>query len=448
MDRESTFADLTRSICPVCSTLIDAQILIREGKVFMRKRCREHGWFESIISSDVNLYTNAFKFNKPGTIPLKFATEVRDGCPYDCGLCPEHQQHSCVGIIEVTENCNLRCPTCFSDSSVGRSLSLDQVRFMLDKFVEYEENPEVIQFSGGEPTIHPEILEMLAEARKRSFKYVMINTNGIRIARDEEFVKALKKMGIYVYLQFDGFKPETFRTLRGENLNETKKQALERLSEYDVKTVLVSTVQRNVNEDEYGAIVDFALNQSFIKGVVFQPTFYSGRHPHFNPLDRVTLADVAKGIAEQSRYGFRVSDFVTIPCCYPNCSTATYVYFEDGKATPLTRLVDVEEYLDYISNRSVADLDFITKRSELEALYSAGSIPGSGKVLENYCNVCGLSIDLKELEDKVTMILIQPFMDAWNFDLKRVMKCCVSEILPDGRLIPFCAYNNIYRGIV
>lgn len=442
--RDSILLEVTRSVCPKCKKLLDAQIFERNSRVYMKKRCEEHGVFNSLISSDADMYMRAARFNKPGTMPLKFAKESEKGCPYDCGLCTEHQQHACVGIIEVTQGCNMRCPTCFTDSPSEGFLGLSQIEFMLDKFVEYEGNPEIVQISGGEPTIHPQILEIIGLATKKNFKYVMLNTNGKRIAEDQDFAKELAALKPTIYLQFDGFRESTHLRLRGEDLRESKRQALQHLGKYGLNVVLVMTVQRGVNEDEVGAVVDYAMELHNIKGVVFQPTFYTGRHPEFDPMDRVTLPDVVKAIVAQSSHGFLQNDFVPIPCCYPTCSTATYVYIDENQFTPLPRIVNVEEYLDYFKNRTVVDLSTIVKDG-LESLYSAGSVGGSEKLVESYCKACGLEFDLKELQGKVKMIFIQPFMDAYNFELKRVMKCCVNEILPDGRMIPFCAYNTVYR---
>ena len=169
-DADYIFHELTRSICPECKTVIDAEIIIRDNKVYMRKRCPAHGWFEGIISSDAQMYVDSVKFNKPGTIPLEFSTEVKDGCPLDCGLYPEHKQHICLALIEVNSACNLNCPVCFANAGVGFSLSVEQVEFMLDRFVETEGDPEVIQFSGGEPTIHPDLLEMIQAAKDRGIQ--------------------------------------------------------------------------------------------------------------------------------------------------------------------------------------------------------------------------------------------------------------------------------------
>jgi len=170
IDRDYIFLELTRSICPECRTVIDAQVISKDNKIYMKKRCKEHGLFESLISSDSERYLNAYKFNKPGTMPLEFGTEIKEGCPYDCGLCPDHQQHSCVGIIEITNACNLRCPTCFASSEGHDFLDVETVEYMLDQFIKYEGSPEVVHFSGGEPTIHPKIFDMIKLAKDKKME--------------------------------------------------------------------------------------------------------------------------------------------------------------------------------------------------------------------------------------------------------------------------------------
>src|SRR5574337_963854 len=169
-DADYVFYELTRSICPreACRRVIDAHILLRDNKVFMRKRCPEHGTFEALVYGDAQMYVSQAKFNKPGAIPLHFTTEIKNGCPHDCGLCPDHQQHACLGIIEVNSACNMNCPLCFADAGAGFNLTLEEVENILDHFVATEGHPEVVQFSGGEPTIHPQIIPMLNAAKARN----------------------------------------------------------------------------------------------------------------------------------------------------------------------------------------------------------------------------------------------------------------------------------------
>src|SRR5258708_33219628 len=278
-DRPEIFWALTRSLCPECRRVIDAQILLRDGRVIMRKRCPDHGWFESLDFGDADLYTKIARFNKPGTIPLKFATEVREGCPHDCGLCPEHRQHTCLALIEVNSACNLDCPLCFANSGThlaktGFELTRQQVDFMLDRYVEAEGNPEVLQFSGGEPTLHPELLTFVQLAKEKGVGYVMINTNGVKIAHDDRLLAGLQRLKPHVYLQFDGFDSSTNLALRGRSdLVQAKLRALDRLAEADVRVVLVAAIARGVNEHEILPIVEVSLRHPPLLAATFPPPF-------------------------------------------------------------------------------------------------------------------------------------------------------------------------------
>ena len=442
------FYELTRSVCPRCLKPIDAQILLKDGRVIMRKRCKQHGWFESLISSDAEMYLSSLRYNKPGTMPLKYSTEVIDGCPLDCGLCPEHKQHTCLALIEVNSHCNLKCPVCFAEAQQGFSLSMTQVEGMLDRFVELEAEPEVVQFSGGEPTIHPEIIPMIRLATEKGIKVVMLNTNGVRIARDDGFLAELAEVGSTIYLQFDGFAAQTHQVMRGKDLVQTNLQALDRLADANMDVVLVPAIEKGVNHQEIGEIVKFGLEHPAVTGIAFQPVTHSGRYIPFDPMDRETVADVVHGIAQQTDGLFVESDFVPVPCCHPTCRTATYAYVEDGTVTPLPRILDVDKYLDYVSNRAMPDI-----RPEileaLEGLWSASSVPGTDAAAARFnCAACDLSFpnEVAYLKKHVFTIVVQGFADAYTLDLKALMKCCVGELVPDGRMIPFCAYNSVgYR---
>ena len=242
---DCVFYELIRSICPVCRRVIDAHILLRDNKVYMRKRCPEHDSFEALVYGDAQTYTSSAKFNKPVTIPLKFSTAIEHGCPHDCGLCPDHQQHVCVGIIEVNSSCNMDCPLCFANAGSGFNLTLAEVEAILDHLVETKGNPEVVQFSGGEPSIHPQIIPMLRAAKSRGITHVMLNTNGKRIANDDDFIRQLSEVRPTIYFQFDGFESETYRIIRGEaNILPEKLRALDRLADIDCNVILVPAIKR------------------------------------------------------------------------------------------------------------------------------------------------------------------------------------------------------------
>jgi uncharacterized radical SAM superfamily Fe-S cluster-containing enzyme len=450
-DADYVFYELTRSICPRCRRVIDAKILLRDNEVFMAKRCPVCGPFEALVYGDAEAYTSFSRFNKPGTIPLAFGTEISRGCPYDCGLCPDHQQHTCLGIIEVNSACNMDCPLCFSQAGPGFSLTLEEVEAMLDDLVRTEGCPEVVQFSGGEPTIHPQIIDFVNAAKHRGIPFVMINTNGKRIAHDDRFLAQLEQARPSIYFQFDGFDPETGRIIRGEaGILEEKLRALDRLASIGLSVTLVPAIERGVNEHEMGRILELAIAHPAVRGVNFQPAFHAGRHMPHDPMARVTIPDVLRLIEQQTAGKLLVSDFIPVPCCFPTCNSVTYAFVDGDKVTPLTRIVNVHDYLDYLANRVLPDFSMEVKRA-LEGLWSSSSVPGSPKAGEQIkisCQACGIpeSLTVGDIADRVLMIMLQDFMDPWTFNQKNLMKCCKEFLLPGGRQIPFCAYNTMgYR---
>jgi len=447
IDRDEVFLEYTKSICPVCKRVVDGEINVRDGRVFLRKRCPEHGPFEALVYSDADLYMSQLRYNKPGTLPLQFQTEVRDGCPLDCGMCPEHKQHSCLGLIEVNSNCNLDCPICFADSGHqpdGFALTVEQVELMLDAFVAAEGEPEVVQFSGGEPTIHPDIVRFIEMAKERGIKAVMLNTNGIRIASDDAFLAELARVRPHIYLQFDGLEERTHRAIRGRDLRDVKRRALDRCAEAGLLVTLVAAVEKGVNEHEVGEIVRLGVRHPAVMSVAFQPVTRSGRHTAFDPLERLNNADVLKLLAAQVPEWFRVSDFVPVPCCFPTCRSMCYAIVDGDGLLPLTRLLDVDQYLDYVSNRMLPDP---AVRAALERMFSASALPGAERALLA-CEECGIDLPtvLRDVWAHFFMVVVQDFQDPYTLNVRQLMKCCVAEIVPDGRLIPFCAYNSVgYR---
>lgn len=445
------FLELTRSICPRCRRPIDAKLLARDNKVYMRKRCPDCGPFLALVYGDAEAYVALARYNKPGTIPLRHSTAAEHGCPHDCGLCPEHEQHACLGIIEVNSACDMDCPLCFADASPGFSLTLEEVEAMLDGFVRSEGRPEVVQFSGGEPTLHPRILDFVRAAQARDIRFAMINTNGKRIARDQAFVRELAEVKPALYFQFDGFEPRTYRIIRGEpDLSPQKLRALDRLAEAGMDVTLAAAIERGVNDHEVGAIVDFAIRHPAVRGVVFQPAFHAGRHMAHDPLQRMTIPDVVGLIEAQTGGRFLASDFAPIPCCFPTCNAVTYAFVEGDTITPLPRLIDVRDYLDYIANRVIPDFGLEVKAA-LEGLWSTAAIAGAPSTVQQTaisCQACGIpeGFTAGELARNMIMIMLQDFMDPFTFNQKNLMKCCKAFLLPGGGQVPFCAYNSVgYR---
>lgn len=445
----STSVELARtaSLCPHCKSLLPAQVVERSGAVYIRRTCEVHGDFETLLSSDATYYRKALRYNKAGTKPLEFTTQVERGCPFDCGLCPDHQQHTCLGILEITQKCNLTCPVCFADSSPQRThfLTLAECEAAIDNFVRCEGSPEVLMLSGGEPTIHPEIVDIVAMAQRKGIPYVTINTNGLRL-QDDAFVRELAPYRPYIYLQFDGFSRPTHEALRGVDLRAAKARAIENCRRAGLDVILVPTVYRGVNGREVGSIVRYAMGHPAIRGVLFQPTTFVGRCLPPQPEERITVADVLRLVEEGTDGLFRMDDFFPVPCPWPPSSAVTYVWVRDnGQLIPIPRLVNIDEYLDYIENRVLPNPTQAAIQSALEKVYSSSAVPGSDAIARNLCVACNIPLDLDAIKERVKLIGVFAFCDEWNFDLRCAKKCCIHEIFPDGRIIPFCNYNILYR---
>jgi len=441
-----TLPAATRSICPHCGVGLDAELIERDGRVILRRECPEHGLIDALAYGDSDRWREAQRYDRPGAAPLLRQTVTDRGCPRDCGICPEHAQHTCLGIIEVNTGCNLDCPVCFAESGTGHqpdgySLSLAQVESMLDAFVAAEGQPEAVQLSGGEPSIHPEILGMLAAAKAREIPLVMLNTNGIRLARDARFAPALAALGVHVYLQFDGFDDATHLAIRGRRLQAIKRAALDNCAAAGVGVSLAAAVERGINEHELGAIVRFGVEHPAVNGVFFQPVTHTGRHPAFNPLDRLTNVEVIRGLCAQLPEWFLEDDFVAVPCCSPPCRSPPYALYDGEDLVPLPRLIDVDRYLGFVANRAVPDLEVAAALSGLFSASAAGGTQRTGDRLE--CVACGVGLpdELQQIAARGFMVVAQDFQDEWTLDVGKLRKCCVGEIVPDGRIIPFCAYN-------
>ena len=371
------FLGQTTSLCEHCDALVPAKIIEQDGAIYYSKRCPEHGVQKTLISSDPAYYRRCREFLKPGDRPLVPQTVTEKGCPWDCGLCPDHEQHSCVALVEINQHCNLECPVCFAASSPHKdsTRSLAQIEQMFDALVESEGEPDVVQISGGEPTLHPDILEIIRTARERPIKHLMLNTNGVRISRDEVFVEALAefKPGFEVYLQFDALDDEGLQAIRGADLARTRIRALEALEKHGVSTTLVVTVKRGVNDHALGDIVDFARKWRCVRGINFQPIQDAGRNPDYDKQkDRVVLSDIRRAIIDADN-PFTDGDIIPLPC-NPDYIAVGYALRQGDQLTPLTSLITPEEFTGLTSSGITFEHDEKLRERFFE-LFSLASSP-------------------------------------------------------------------------
>jgi len=448
-DRPYLFYELTNSVCSRCLRKLEAKIVFQEDRVYLKKQCPRHGPETVLISTDIDYYKRSRQYLKPGQLPRHFQTPIRYGCPYDCGLCSDHEQHSCLTLIEITDHCNLTCPICYSDSSPKRLThrSLEQIALMLDSVVRGEGTPDVVQISGGEPTMHPEFFAVLDLAKSRPIKHLMLNSNGVRIAQDAAFARRLLEYtpGFEIYLQFDSLREGPLRALRGANLLDVRRKALDRLNEMNLSTTLVVTLKKGLNDDEIGSIIDFALTQPCVRGITFQPIQSAGRLADFDPAtDRLTLGEVRQKILAQSRI-FSPADLIPVPC-HPDCLAMAYALKLDGKVVPLTGMIDPDVLLAGESNTILYEQNRDLKE-RVYSLFSTSHSPDSSalSLKQLLCCLPSVAVPPHISYDNVFRILIMQFLDAYNFDVRSVKKTCVHIAHPDGRIIPFDTFNMFYR---
>lgn len=446
--RKYTYYDFTLSLCPECLKRVDAKIVFENDKVYMLKRCPEHGNSKVLIADDIPYYKNIRNYNKPSEMPYTFNTKTHYGCPYDCGLCPDHEQHSCLTIVEVTDRCNLTCPTCYAGSSpnYGRHRTLEEIKKMLDVVVANEKEPDVVQISGGEPTIHPQFFEILDYAKSLPIRHLMVNTNGIKIAKDPEFAKRLKSYSpdFEIYLQFDSFENEVLQHMRGADLLDIRMKAIANLNAVNLSTTLVVTLQKGLNDHEMGKIIDFGLQQKCVRGVTFQPTQIAGRLDHFNTeTDRITLTEVRRNILEQSPI-FNEDDLIPVPC-NPDALVMGYALKLGGEVFPLTRYVNPADLLDNSKNTIVYEQDAALHGKMIELFSTGNSVASAEENLQSIM-CCLPQIDAPNLGyDNLFRIIIMQFIDAYNFDVRAVKKSCVHIVNKDYKIIPFETMNLFYR---
>ena len=427
----------TQSLCPVCLKRIHAQ-LVKWGKhVYMVKQCPEHGEFRTLIwRGDVIDYADWSRPKIPSQ-PLHCHTQVSDAqCPFDCGLCPEHRQHTCTALLEITQRCDLRCPVCFADAgkAVQADPDLKQIDYWFARVMEAGGKCN-IQLSGGEPTQRDDLPEIIGLGLQHGFEFLQINTNGVRLAKNPDYARKLFDAGLKsVFLQFDGVSDATYRALRGADLWDLKQRALEHCGQAGLGVVLVPTLVPGVNVREIGDIVRFGVAAGcHVRGVHFQPISYFGRFPA-PPADedRITLPDVMAELEKQCDGMVLVKDFAPPGCEHSLCSFhGNYLRTPEGGLRALSGKSG-----NKCCGAPIVAAEGAAKSKDYTARQWAGPEPCS-------CNTPSKSLEgfLDQVKTWTFSLSAMAFQDVWNLDLNRLKGCCIHEVHPDGRLVPFCAYN-------
>jgi len=443
MHNNEKILGLTQSVCPVCLKRITAQRVQVGDQVYLDKTCPDHGNFRTIIWRGEEPSYESWSVAKLPSKPPVCATPVKQGCPFDCGLCPEHRQHTCCVLLEVTKRCNLNCPVCFAqacteDHDPDRKTIENWYRLLLDSGGPYN-----IQLSGGEPTMRDDLPEIIALGRKLGFSFIQLNTNGLRLAKEPGYAGRLKAAGLScVFLQFDGTNDAIYEKLRGTGLLAEKQAVIAHCATAQLGVVLVPTLVPGVNTQNIGEIIEYAtMKIPAVRGVHFQPISYFGRYPQApNDEDRITIPEVIHEMVRQTGGKLKITDFKPPMGENAYCSFhGNFVLMDNGElkawtkanhggcCQPQVAAVGAKKAQTFVARRWAAP-----QRAEKKC--------GTDEI-GSTMNVDSLDTFLDRAENYSFCISGMAFQDVWNLDLERLRECFIHVVSEDSRIIPFCAYN-------
>jgi uncharacterized radical SAM superfamily Fe-S cluster-containing enzyme len=454
MQRDYRLLESTVGLCPECLCRLDAKIIEREGSVYLARTCPEHGPQLDLLEEDAAYFRAKNTFSPPATI-CATQTAIQNQCPFDCGLCPNHEQHTCIGLIEITGQCGLGCPVCYAESGSGGFLPLDAFEKMVEFAVASEGGSlDILQLSGGEPTLHPELATFVQHARDRGVKYVLLNTNGLEFARQPELLKKLTEFreGFEVYLQFDGISEAPYEKLRGAPLLQAKLEALELLSKHEIPVTLVASVAAGINDNELGPLLAKALRTPFVRGISFQPVSYFGRLPkeRLQRTTRATLSGIIRRLETQMNGMVRQDHIAPLPCDVDRVAIGYFHKRPDGSFAPIATRQDVLAHQGRIPNTLRFSPEELLKSAGASLCSGSGCCGAvAGRMLQlfpkSFFQLASQAERARVVSECTFRITITSFIDAYNFDLRSCQRECVHVVTPDLRKIPFSAYNLYHR---
>jgi uncharacterized radical SAM superfamily Fe-S cluster-containing enzyme len=500
LPRDYIIEAYTRTVCPHCvahrarradepGVFKDGMLISRDGRLWMRRFCREHGETESLYEEDAEIWRARAGWSTPTLAITPDRADNFAGFPdgYREGLPASHGQHTCILLLNVTDRCNYGCTTCYASARppgepvpANERPTIDEILHTVQTVIAREGGKlGVLMLSGGEPTVRGDLPEIIHRLSELNITRIMLNTNGRRIAREDRFVSFLEehRKRAEVYLQFDGLRRSTALALRSEDVVAEKLEALRRLNDARVFTTLVTTVRRGLNDDEIGDLVRLGLDTPYCGGIAIQPLFGSGRVLPFDPMDRVTPTGVLRRLGPQTSGVVDWTDFIPLPCSHPDCCDITYmIKMPDGAWRSLPKLIgrdELKRWIGAVSNTITFDAVGSTvaemlRSGTLQRVFSEQMRVGTVDLVRDIASMCqcipglpqlvgglwsavrgqdraagGRAADgrgLDRLAERTFRITVKMFMDAHTFHESRIRQCCVhtGTFERDPRRYSFC----------
>lgn len=409
----------TYSVCQECKKRIPAQYIRYGQTVYLEKECLIHGKFSTKV------WQGTLDFEK-WCADWELHVQENTSCPENCGLCEEHKNKTCCAILDVTTRCNLSCRYCFANGGYGEDMPIQQVFDALEDM--YEKGIRFLHLSGGEPTVRNDLEKIISYASNLGYEYLQLNTNGLRIAKEQGYAEKLADAGLSsVFLQFDGTNDEIYRSVRGMNLFKIKKQAIMNCDSAEIGVVLVPTVIPGINDDNVGSIIRFAFeHMPAVKGVHFQPVTYTGRYPQ-DKESHITIPELLCEIEKQT------NGFVLKENFYPSECDAALCGFHAEFRKQGPELVHVPGTPKKCCCSSPSDNQRHVKNRWT-------------RKKNKDCDPGSIDAFLQEFNNSSFCISGMAFQDLSNLDINRVMQCSV-HVYNERKLIPFCVYHNYKNGV-
>ena len=459
---------MTKSLCNVCKKSVDAKVQFEDDKVWFDKFCPTHGHQKVMVASSVEWYLDALSFVAPAT-PVKGETKpVKSGCPYDCGPCKSHQQKVFMPVVPITSACNLDCPICYTvnKNDDAYMLSKEEFQKMLDHLKTQHDEMDIINFTGGEPTLHPELPELLRMARRAGIQRLTVSTNGLKL-KNEAFVKELAECEARIVLSLDTFDDEVDMKLLGATTTKRKLEVLDILEKHDVVTTILPAVAAGLNDKDVPKLLELVLQRPNVCSLEMHTLTFTGQGGvGFQRSARITTPDLHAIVNEATKGRITPRDFVPSPVAHPLCYSIAYLLVLDGdKPTleqgfvPFTRFMPRARVFDLLSDSLYMQPREKVERYLGEAIddiwANADEIPEAERVLATLKRLIGAMFpssgaipiaERQKIAERATKaIYIHSHMDEENFDVSRIMKCSIGVPESDGSNIPTCSYNILYR---
>ncbi|MBF0499202.1 MAG: radical SAM protein [Candidatus Riflebacteria bacterium] len=450
----------TTSMCPICNSFLPGEVVGRDNGIFVTRTCEKHGIIDGLVCSDVAWFESLYKFDVLPNKPKSHSNSIGRGCPHDCGLCSEHRQSAGTAAIEISNACNLRCPVCLGDNKDTFAMSAAKVKKIADDLIANQGSVDALTLSGGEPSLHPKIFEIIEVLERPEITRIVMNSNGVRIAEDDWFLNELKKHPkVSVCLHYDGPNAQEIRGVRFA----MQEKALDRLLKWNINVVPIMLGVKDVTEPYLGSTIAKLLTRSTaVKSVFLSLMAYSGpRGSTFpgNPANRLTIPCALERLESTSRGLLRKCDFMPLPMPNPLCAAIGYFIVMDGEITPIIPMVEIDRVIDFVKNSHFAkagdDMEAILKYIINDLYANPDKHLENAKLLSIFKRLLkelfpdGRNISVEErrqiAEERIKTVYLMQFMDAWTFDSVRLSKCSCQHLFPDGKIVPSCGYYTYHR---